>query len=117
MREVKKMGIKISENDVKKAILDCLAANHIFAWRNNTGAFAGEYNGKKRFFRYGAKGSGDIFALRDGIFYSLEVKAPGKVPSDDQNAWMDLVRKNGGRASCFDNIDSFIEWFNKQISL
>ena len=108
------MGIKVTENDVKKAILDYLAAKHVFAFRNNTGAFAGSYKGKARFFRYGAKGSGDIFALHRGIFYSLECKAPGKVPSNDQLLWMEKVMINGGRAAYFNDIDSFIEWWDNQ---
>ncbi len=105
------MGIKITENDVKNAILDYLAAHHVFAWRNNSGAFVGEYSGKQRFFRFGAKGSGDIFALHLGIFHSIECKAPGKTPSGDQMDWMKRVRDSYGMAAYFDNIDDFIEWW------
>jgi len=101
----------VLEKEVLKAIGEYLTARRVFWFRNNTGAFAGSYKGKARFFRYGVKGSGDIFALHRGIFCSLEVKAPGKHPTDDQEAFMERVRHHGGAAAWFDNIDEFIAWW------
>jgi len=101
-----------SENEVKKAILDWLLSKGVFAWRNNTGGFAGSYKGKARFFRFGAKGSGDIFALHHGRFCSIETKKPGKVPTEDQKKFMTQVREHGGLADWFDSVDEFREWWN-----
>jgi len=101
-----------SENDLVRAVGDFLTVKKVFWFRNNTGAFAGEYKGKTRFFRYGAKGSGDIFALHRGVFVSIECKSPGKVPTDAQVAWMKRVRHHGGMAQWIDNIDQFIAWWN-----
>jgi hypothetical protein len=103
--------VSITENEVKGAILKWLLDKKVMAWRNNTGAFAGSYKGRQRFFRYGVLGSGDIFALHRGVFISIETKAPGKKPNEDQEAWMERVRHHGGAASWFDNIDEFIEWW------
>ena len=102
----------MTENDFKKYILDCFSVNKILAWRNNTGAFAGSYKGKQRFFRYGVKGSGDIFALHKGQFYSIEVKRKGNKPSHDQYEWLGKINENGGYAFWIDDIGDFNEWFD-----
>jgi len=100
-----------TENDLKKAIMDYLAARRVFHWRNNTGAMFGTYKGKKRFFRFGHRGSGDIFILHRGKFFSVELKSPGKYPTEDQQAWALRVTENGGASPRFDNIDDFISWW------
>ncbi len=102
---------KATEKEIQKAIGDYLTAQKVFWWRNNTGVFVGEYKGKKRLVRFGKKGSGDIFAIHDGKFISIEVKTPGKKPGEDQIEFIKAVRQNGGRACWVDNIDEFIFWF------
>ncbi len=102
---------KITENDVKKVILDYLLRNKILAWRNNTGAFVNEYKGKKRFHRFGKKGSGDIFGLFKGNFLSVETKKPGESPTEDQWKFITDINANGGYAWWFDNFEDFELWF------
>ena len=52
------------EGQILTAILQYLAAKHIFAMRMNTGAVASEYKGKKRFVRFGTPGCADILAFK-----------------------------------------------------
>jgi hypothetical protein len=51
------------EGAILKQILDRLAAEHIRAFRMNTGAVASEYKGKNRFMRFGTPGMADILAF------------------------------------------------------
>lgn len=84
------------EKDIQRSLLDYLAVRRIFAWRNNTGSVISEYKGKTRMFNFGLKGSADIFALHDGIFYAIEVKRPGGKLTPDQEDFRAKVMKNGG---------------------
>ncbi len=102
-------GVEDGEKGVQKGILEYLERKHIFAWRNNTGtAKFTRANGKKGFIKFGATGSGDILALHKGIFYSIEVKGPDGVVSDNQVLWMERVRANGGVAILARSIDDVI---------
>lgn len=95
---------KASEKQVQGAILDYLKLRQIFCWRNNTGARKFDYRRKDgkvthNFFQWGKPGSGDILGvLKDGRFFSIEVKAVGKKPSPSQEEFMAEVRKNNGIA-------------------
>ena len=85
-----------SEHEIQSAILGFLEMKHIFHFRSNTGAFAGEYKGKKRFVRFGRKGAPDIFAVVNGLAIGIEVKRPGKGLSEDQQAFCEEFRRAGG---------------------
>lgn len=103
---------KALENTLKKDVLKFLESSGVFCFRNNTGAIISQYKGKSRFFKFGAVGSGDIFALHRGVFVSIELKAPGKSPTFDQESWMERVRHHGGAASWFCGKDEFIQWWD-----
>jgi len=79
------------------------------AWRNNTGAFVGEHRGKSRFVRFGAKGSGDIFAiLPGGCFWSIECKVGKNRKTPAQIEWEGAVQSAGGAASVVRNLDELV---------
>ena len=85
-----------SEHDIQKQILDWLKLNHIFHWRNNTGAVASSYRWKSRFFRFGAVGSPDIFVMFGNRIYGIEVKGPKGKLSPAQEEFRDRFRCAGG---------------------
>ena len=91
-----------TEQQIQRAILDWLAAVGIPAWRQNTGAFAAEHNGKRRFMRFGPKGQSDIVGILpgrgDGKFLAIEVKRPGGQPTPEQQAFLDRITEAGGIA-------------------
>jgi len=68
------MHLPISEHDLQKLILDYLALHRVFHYRQNTGAFAAEYKGKKRFVRFGVKGLPDIICVVQGRYIGIELK-------------------------------------------
>lgn len=85
---------KPKEADIQRAILDYLATEGIFAYRSNTGAVPATYHGKSRFIRFGPKGQSDITAiLPGGIYWAIEVKRPGGLPSETQWAFLDRVKQ------------------------
>lgn len=97
------------EAGIQRAILDYLEIRQYFCWRNNTGAAVSSYNGKSRFFRYGLIGSGDILGLtKAGRFFSVEVKAPGKKPSENQENFIAKVNASGGLAFVAYDVDDVI---------
>ncbi len=86
----------ISEHDIQSQILDWLRIKRIFHWRNNSGAVAAVHNGKKRFIRFGAKGSPDIVAVRRGVVYGIEVKRADQHQSIAQTYWQTDFERAGG---------------------
>lgn len=87
------------ESSLYKPILGYLKLRGVFAWRNNSGAFQGEHNGRKRFVRFGFPGISDIIGIMpDGRFLAIEVKLPGNPPTDNQIAFLDAVKEQGGVA-------------------
>lgn len=94
---------KASEKDVQKAILDYLAIKGYFFWRNNTGGFRDK---RDHFYQFGKVGSGDILGMtKEGRFFSIEVKAKGKKPTDHQVAFIQRVTANKGIAFVAYSVD------------
>ena len=84
------------ELEIQGKIFNNLVELGIFCFRNNSGAFAGEYKGKKRFVQFGLPGSSDLIAIVKGIFVGVEVKRPGGKQSDYQKAFQRNVEEAGG---------------------
>jgi Holliday junction resolvase len=98
------------ERDVQRQCLDYLAMLGYFAYRNNTGAFAGEYKGRKRFVRFGVKGAPDIIAVHLGRYIGIETKrARGAKLSEDQEAFRDSLVAAGGSYFVVRSLDDLIE--------
>jgi hypothetical protein len=72
----------MSEAEQQRAILDYLQLKGHFCWRNNSGAYKTDHGS---FIRFGTLGSPDIFVLRAGCLFGIEVKsATGGVHSKNQ---------------------------------
>ena len=83
--------MELSETEIQSLILDFLKAIKVRAWRNNTGSRGG--------VRYGlCVGSSDIIGIFHGLFLAIEVKIPGKTPTDDQWKFINDVISSGGIA-------------------
>lgn len=85
------------EAPILKAALSALRADPrvAFADRRNSGAIHGE--GVHIFL--GKAGTLDISGmLKGGIYFEVEIKAPGKKPSSDQINRIALIQSHGGRA-------------------
>lgn len=96
-----------AEGDIIKVCLQWLTLHSCFVWRQNQGAFSGEYKGRKRFVRFsGADGIADIIGLtREGRFLAIEVKQPGKKARPNQEQFLESVRRHGGIAGVVHDLD------------
>ena len=86
-----------SERNIQALILMSLSEAGCLVWRQDTGAYKAPDG---RLIRYGlCKGSSDVIGLcPDGRFLAVEVKtATGRV-RPEQVAFIDAVRRAGGRA-------------------
>ena len=104
----------VRETDLVKQLLQWLKLRGIDAWRQNAGAMAGEYKGKRRFLRFaGVEGISDIIGLVSvnvmplpfgtqagpmtiARFLAIEAKMPGNKPTEKQIAFLEMVRRAGG---------------------
>lgn len=91
----------MKESEIQSQILEYLLLKGHFCWRNNTGAFRWtDRHGGERLQRFGKVGSSDIIGMQKGTgrFIAIEVKQPGKDPTDDQREFITEVRASGGLA-------------------
>lgn len=94
------------EGETLKAILDYLSIKRIFHWRNNSGALETKSGG---FVRFGAVGSADVFAIRGGVVYGIEVKSPVGRLSEDQIAFGNGFKEAGGMYVVARSLDDVME--------
>lgn len=89
------------ENRVKAAIKNWLKKEGIFYWS----AAAGPYS---------THGISDILAIHRGVFYAIEVKAPGKAGNATihQHRFIEAVRAAGGQGAVVDTLDAVKELFH-----
>ena len=98
------MGIANKETDVMSACLQYLGLRGVFCWRSNNTPVYDSTRKRYRAFR-GLKGVSDILGvLPTGLFLAVEVKKPGGRKSEEQEWFIDEVRKLGGVAMCVDSV-------------
>lgn len=100
----------MSEAEILKAIhLELGTKTDLLLMRNSVGmAKHTNDDGFTRHVRYGlCKASSDLVGVLrpSGRWFALEVKAPGKKPTEDQHLWLELIRSYGGFACWVDNVD------------
>lgn len=87
-----------SESMIKEAILTYLWYQKIFCWNNES---VGIYDAKHRAYRkknsrFQLKGVADILGIFSNRFLAIEVKSKEGRLSDDQEAFLNMVSKQGG---------------------
>jgi len=99
-----------TEKPTQKAILDYLQIKQYLYWRVNT---TGVYDPTKKIFRkkpaHSRNGVADIFVLKKGVSYFIEVKGQKGVLSQDQKDFRDDVTKHGGIFIVAKSIDDVIK--------
>jgi hypothetical protein len=107
--------MKPRETDLVKSTLTYLKLNYpkgVF-WRSNTGAFAGEYKGRKRFVRFGVPGMSDIQGvMRNGLGIGVPIFIECKIGkaklSEAQEAFRDTVTAAGAQYHVTREVGDFV---------
>ena len=87
---------ELSEHEVQAQILDWLKHKHIFHFRSNSGAMAGDHKGKRWYVKFGPKGGPDIFAVIKGQIIGIEVKSDKGFQSQVQKEFEVEFTRAGG---------------------
>lgn len=106
------MSKNTEEALLQKQIIDYLNYKNIFFYRNNTGAIKSEYNGKIRFFRFGAVGSTDLIAVIAGQYIGIECKGKNGVQSKNQKEFQERLEAAGGIYILAHSLDDIANWPN-----
>ena len=103
------------ERDIQRACLEWLRAKGFFCWRQNQAAVPLAGGGFRKF--NGLRGVSDILGILPqtvsvdgkqetfGNFLAIEVKQPGKKPTDEQEAFLKRVNELGGVGICVRALD------------
>lgn len=99
----------MKESEIQKQCLTYLVANGFFAWKNAIrGMKVGGGTAKNP-----AAGSPDIMAIKEGLFFAIEVKtATGKV-SAHQYAWLQKAHHHGAISMVVRSLDDLITYLDK----
>lgn len=65
----------------------------------------------------GDRGKSDRLYMLNGKAVFVELKAPGKKPTDLQLRFLDRARQNGFSANWFDNAAKAIAWLKQEFNL
>ena len=109
-KDIKKRKMKVlaNEKDTQKAILDYLNTIGAVAIKIYNGGIFNPKN-QRYFFPYQNQyGVSDIIACYKGKFIAIEVKSPGRKPTDFQLEFLQRVKNCGGIGIWTDNIDEVI---------
>lgn len=90
-----------TEHQIQSAILEYLPYLGVFAWRNNSGMLAlNDKYGKKRMVKMGMAGLPDILGVQRGTgrLIAIEVKRPGRKPTDIQQRMLQELTDHGALA-------------------
>ena len=118
----KLLGSSRRESDLQAAVLQAVnLIPGVVMWKSGAGAFRMTYKGKTRFVRMGRKGVTYLIGWRcAGVdpqgnwcsiaqFICLEIKREGEHPTIEQQAFLDLVRRDGGIAGCVHSVSEAVE--------
>lgn len=106
------------EADIQKACIEWLnTLPGVKVWRQNTGGMSGKHNGKTWYMKFGQKGQADITGIALGVRVEIEVKRPGKEPSDDQRDWLRIMGIHYGIAFWTDSIERCVMETRKAFQL
>lgn len=96
----------MKESDIQNEIMGVLFKHPLVAWAyvTTTGTLKGVHGGRP--FQVGFNGLSDIMGqLKDGRMLAIEVKVPGKKPTEEQYDFLRTVALNNGLAFWADSAD------------
>ena len=102
----------MKESDIQRDCESFLKLHNFFYWRNHTSGvrFRGKGMAKSR-----NKGSPDIMAIKDGVFYGIEIKKPNGILSRDQIEWLEKAERHGGVTLVVRSVEQLADLLNINI--
>lgn len=99
--------IEQSEHQIQSAILEWLPYLGVYAWRNNSGMIAVGEGRYRRMIKLGKAGLPDIIGVHKttGRMIAIEVKRPGKKPTELQENTIRELREYNAIAFVATSID------------
>jgi len=106
-----KLKEAVLEADVVKAIRDLLRATGVFHWKFSPGPFGNQEGISDILGVYKVKVADLVAAGVEevGIFLAIEVKRPGKKPTDAQDRFIENIRDGAGIAFPADCVEDVVE--------
>lgn len=92
----------ITERAVQSAIMQYLRLRGYYVLRLNAGALL---DAQGRSVRMHPAGTPDLLAIKDGRAVFVEVKRPGKMPTERQRLMMAELRTYGARCICATSVE------------
>jgi hypothetical protein len=114
-------NLRATEAALQRAILEYLNYNNVMAWRVNSGLARTINKGKKSIIRLAPAGTPDIVGVMypTGRALFVEVKRPGKKPTDTQLEQMQDLSGFGALcvvATSVDEVKSALEGINHKLN-
>lgn len=105
------------EKDIQKTILEWLKYQpNTFVWRQNSGGmYIDSPTGRHGFKTASVDGISDIMGVYNGYPLAIEVKRPGKKPTEAQMAFLSQFRDAGGIAIIATGIEDVEDSFKNLI--
>jgi len=108
----------MTEQQLKKLILDYLTTKGHFVWTNNSGFSIKEYTTKdgtthKRAWRAGKVGGSDIIGVEKGTgrFIVIECKVGRNTVTPEQRDFLNEIKRKGGLALVAYSLEDVQKWF------
>ena len=100
------------ETSLQNKIIVALCQNGCVARNHTVGQFYTKYG---TLINIGHHGESDIFGHRisDGKALYIEVKLPGEEPREDQQKFIDAMKRTGAIAGCAHSIEEALEIVNE----
>jgi hypothetical protein len=105
----------MKESDVQKAILKMLKSHPKVGWAYITSSGYVKGLGGGKMFRVGVPGMSDIMGqMKDGRLLAIEVKVPGKRPTESQMQFIADVNRFYGIAGWADSVETAMKITDEQ---
>lgn len=101
------------ETNLMHKIMAALSADGHFVLRTNAGVY---FDSRGNRVTIGFKGLSDLVGCTsDGKFYAIEVKMPGYKPREDQQKFLDAMRRTGAIAGCAHSVEEALRIVGTQL--
>jgi Holliday junction resolvase len=98
-----------TEQDIQRECLSWLTDNGYLAWKQPSQGLRVAGGRRVKNKRATTVGHPDIMALKEGVFYCIEVKKPGGKLAQHQIAWLTYAEVMGAVCCVTTNVDHMIQ--------